>query len=610
MNEAEAYRALRLAVTAGLEEIDSSYAAQRAAVETAIAEARSGEERSEHERKLVRLDQAHEVARARVLSEAASEGGRRKKRIRLEVALGAIAVLAISGTGVYLIAGNRPPPAPQIMSAEAQAGGTAVVTWQIDDHRPIKSFTLFRRHGDTEEVTFPIKDAKQRTFEDSGLEAGSTYEYEVSAANDLKQSARSKAMRVTTAEAPPRERHLALVQPVMGNGERSLRVKWVAQKDDGAAVRLERSDNAGAQWRTVANFAASLDTGEYVDTALPPDGEYLYRTVAARGADETISSIEKAHTLPEAPTGLKAQAGPENSVRVTWTSTLKPDYKMLVRTASAERELSADEIQRREYIDTKVESGSSRQYALRIQTPEGQYSGFSQTTIIMPPNAPVGVRIAGWGPDQCEVQWERTLAGVKSFEVFRADGGAEYRSVAKVPGSEARFVDKSVKRGQSYAYKVAALNAGGSSELSAATEPISTVMPKPEAPRISARPGTAPASIQITWNLSAKDLGGIKKLVLERGNSGDGPFAPIKDVPAPLQEQGIVMDDQGLAEGTEYFYRAVAYVQDYDSPFTSPLESVVVKKQDVIRPATKTPKPVKARVTPRPSIIFAPVPPR
>jgi fibronectin type 3 domain-containing protein len=591
MNEADAYRILRLPVTAGLEDIEHAYLKQRAISEDALGSTVDPSQRAELEARLRKLEFAYEIARGRVLEDTAVPGDTAAvRRHRREIIVGAAGLLGVVGIGAYLVLTSKGPAVPEL-KAEVISPTQVHVGWKCTEKSsPVKGFTLFRKSsGESQETPLPpITDKNQRTYEDQGLQPGTEYIYTIVAQGPSRDSERSKPVKVQTQVSAPKDPRIAIADPAETNRERALRIKWILPSDATITeTKLERSDDAGTTWKALQSYKAKQDPGDYTDSNLAPDTEYQYRVVATNETGDTISNIKTGRTGPEAPTGLKVTILPDHALKLTWQGSFKPDSKLVLRTGTSERELSAEEVKRQEVLETGMEPGSSRQYVLVAKNANGFRSAPATVTAIVPPAAPLGLRIKAVGPDFCQVEWDRAITGAKTFELFRSENGQDYSSVQMIPASESQFIDKTVRRGAKYSYKLAAKNAGGLSDMSSATDVVSAVQSQPEPPRLVAKPGVVDGSVQLSWTLAAKDLAAIQKLVVERSNAADGEYKPIKEVAAPVAEQSGATDQHEIAPGTEYFYRIQVYAQDYDNPFTSALESVVVRKQEVKRAGSK-----------------------
>jgi hypothetical protein len=513
----EAYRILRVPVTADEAMIERAFGTQRELVQQQIDAAADLEELEAAHARRRRLEMALNAARTHLEEDADPVRGKQPARLRRELILGAIALCVLLGVAAFLYFGRDSAPA---------------------------------------------------------------------------QTAAAVASKDPAPSAAPAARRITLVEPTAANSERSMRVKWqVPTHDTGSTkgtLRLERSLNDGVNWETLASYDADQDPGEYIDSALKPGSEAQYRTVLSSAAGEQASSVSAGRTVPEPPGNFVAQLQRDGFIKLSWAGVAPGGCRLMLRSGTGEREVTAQEAQKQEATEPTLAPGTSRQFSLWLKTPDGKNSRAVTASVLAPPAAPTGVRVASSGPTACEIVWDRVPSGVKSVEVLRSENGAPYKSIERVEPTAAHYVDSTVARGRTYSYQVAALNAAGASEPSRATEAVAMILPKPEAPALAIRQSGPTGTVQITVLTPARDLDGIKSVVVERATTPDGPYAPVQELRGPVKPQEVLTDAQ-LIPGKEYFYRAVATAEDYDTPFTSPLESVVVKKQNAGRPVLTKP---------------------
>ncbi|HET9224850.1 MAG TPA: fibronectin type III domain-containing protein, partial [Roseiflexaceae bacterium] len=139
------------------------------------------------------------------------------------------------------------------------------------------------------------------------------------------------------------------------------------------------------------------------------------------------------------------------------------------------------------------------------------------------------------------------------FLVQRSSDGSSWTDVATLPGTTAVYTDTSVTAGQSYLYRVQALDAtGNDSDFTTATESARSLPALPQAPTISGVTAMAADQLRVTWSQAASSE--VTSYRLERGAGASGPFQAIARTTGETREY----TDSALAPGTTYFYRIVA----------------------------------------------------
>ena len=102
-------------------------------------------------------------------------------------------------------------------------------------------------------------------------------------------------------------------------------VSWTIPSDLGVftvtGYRVDRSDNGGSTWKTVAPNTGNTKT-DYLDTGLNAGSTYAYRvftlTKMITSLPSALVSTTTSSTVPSAPTGLLAQAKSSSEIDLSW----------------------------------------------------------------------------------------------------------------------------------------------------------------------------------------------------------------------------------------------------------------------------------------------------
>ena len=163
------------------------------------------------------------------------------------------------------------------------------------------------------------------------------------------------------------------------------------------------------------------------------------------------------------------------------------------------------------------------------------------------PAAPTGLT-ATPGYASVTLSWTAP-AGAASYNIYRATAaGGESTTPIATNVAVASYTDSGLTNGTKYFYKVAAVNAGGTSALS--TEASAT--PEPPAPAaptgLTATPGNA--SVTLSWTAPT----GAASYNIYRGTTAGGESA----TPIATGVVAASYTDSGLTNGTKYFYKVAA----------------------------------------------------
>ena len=169
-------------------------------------------------------------------------------------------------------------------------------------------------------------DSTDTEYSDTGLRAGATYRYRVSAHSSFGTSSASAIVRATTQEPPGAPTGLTAT----ANGSMRIDLSWSAPASDGGTAvtgyRIEHTLDGGSNWSDLVADTDSTGTS-YSDTGLPAGATRYYRVSAinAAGASDASNVARASANLAEfeipydwglIPSGL----GPGDSFRLLFVS--------------------------------------------------------------------------------------------------------------------------------------------------------------------------------------------------------------------------------------------------------------------------------------------------
>ena len=164
------------------------------------------------------------------------------------------------------------------------------------------------------------------TYSHTGLSAGATRHYRVSAINSVGTGAASNVDNATTATTVP---GAPTSLTATASGTTAINLSWTAPADDGGSditgYRIEVSPNGTSSWNDLVANTGSTTT--YSHTGLDAGDTRHYRvsainsvgTGAASNVDDATTDAA-APTVPGAPTGLSATASGTSTIDLDWTA--------------------------------------------------------------------------------------------------------------------------------------------------------------------------------------------------------------------------------------------------------------------------------------------------
>ena len=167
-----------------------------------------------------------------------------------------------------------------------------------------------------------------------------------------------------------------------------------------------------------------------------------------------------------------------------------------------------------------------------------------------PPPAPRNLALWKLQPTAVALSWESGGKGATTMEVWRKTAAAPYARVDSLPGNAVNANDSGLDPGESYWYKIRAVNAHGMAESNEVTTASDTNGLAPPSDLLAAPLGTK--LVQLQWSDNAtRELG----FVIQRELTGSEAFAAVGMV-GPNQTTYI--DSIGLKAGGQYTYRVAA----------------------------------------------------
>jgi len=367
------------------------------------------------------------------------------------------------------------PSAPQNLVAR-WGDGYVVLTWEApadDGGSPIIGYRIYRGTS-SGNVALLTTVGNVLTYNDTGLTNGQTYYYRVSAVNGVGEGEFSWEVNATPKTVPSAPWNL-----VARAGDGHVILTWKAPTDDGGSpitgYMIYRGTSSGgeAYLTTVGNVTT------YNDTGVTNGRTYYYRVSAVNDVGEGELSVEANATplgVPSAPRNLVARAG-DGYVNLTWEA---PDddgglpivgYKIYRGTSSGNEVLLTtvgNEITY--YNDTGLTNGQRYYYRVSALNGvgEGELSADVSETPLGVPSAPQNLVVRA-GDGYVVLTWEAPaddggspIIGYKIYRGTSSDNGAYLTTV----GDVLTYNDTGVTNGQTYYYRVSALNGVGEGELS------------------------------------------------------------------------------------------------------------------------------------------------
>jgi len=393
------------------------------------------------------------------------------------------------------------PSEPMDLTADA-SDGTIEMTWVTptsDGGSAIMGYHIFRGLASGEEEYLTTVDGTNHT--DQGLDNGVEYYYFVTAYNAMGNGSASGEVFATPLAVPSEPSGLQC--SVQGS---MITLSWTAPADDGGTPITGYVIYRGTESGDGEFLVRIGNQHTYTDAGLVYGQTYWYNVSAVNAVGEGPLSNETNCTMllvPSAPIGLQAIAG-DASVLLTWDApsfdggTNITGYDIYRGNASGAEEYLTT-VTATNYTDEDVQNGMVYFYYIVSRNSEGAgpISNEASAAPLATPSDPV--LSAEAGNALVVLSWTVPSndggAPVLGYNIYRgtASGSGEFLAMT---GNVLTFTDGGLSNGQTYWYRIKAINQAG--EGAASNEVSATPATVPGAPQ-DLQAMASETAITLTW---------------------------------------------------------------------------------------------------------------
>lgn len=293
-------------------------------------------------------------------------------------------------------------------------------------------------------------DAVTAPVQHKGLTNGGTYYYRISARNEAGTSALSQEFSVLLVPDAP-------VLEAAQNVDRSANLRWKP---------VFGASGYRAYWSTTGTVSAkdaylSSTDPTLVHTSLVRGMTYYYRLAALNGSGESGLSPVFSVTLAPEPTTISNLKATDKQIALAWkTVSGATEYHVYwnttgnVSTKDTLLKTSAASL-----LHEKINNGAQYFYRIASSNAGGESELSPEVTLTLAPDAPV-INVANGEDKRITLDWT-PVPGAQSYTIYWKPAAAPGATFKTVPNAVAPYVFNGLTNNTKYAYKVAAVNAGG-----------------------------------------------------------------------------------------------------------------------------------------------------
>ncbi len=453
-------------------------------------------------------------------------------------------------------------------SAPGSTGGSAITGYKIE-------VSANGTSGWTDQVANTNSTAT--TYEHTGLDAGTTRHYRVSAINANGAGTASNVDSATTdATVPGAPTGLTAT----ASGATQIDLSWTAPGSTGGSAitgyKIEVSANGTSGWTDqVADTNSTATT--YAHTGLAAGDTRHYRVSAINtngaGVPSNVDSATTGTTVPGAPTGLTATASGTTAINLSWTAPASTGgsaitgYKIEVSpngTSGWTDQVANTNSTATTYAHTGLGGGDTRHYRVSAINTNGAGTASdvaNATTDATAPGAPTGLTATASGTTAIDLSWSApgstggsAITGYK-IEVSPNGTSGWTDQVANTNSTATTYAHTGLTAGDTRHYRVSAINTNGTgvpSNVANATTGTSA----PGAPTGLTATASGTTAIDLSWSAPGSTGGSaITGYKIESSSDGGSSWS---DLVANTSNTTTTYAHTGLAAGDTRHYRVSA----------------------------------------------------
>ena len=419
------------------------------------------------------------------------------------------------------------------------------------------------------------------SYRDTGLDAGDTRHYRVSAINFNGEGEPSEVDSAMTEDLLPDAPRGVTAR---ARGTSAIELSWTAPSSSGSApitgYRIEVSRTGTGGWLVLVADTDSRAT-TYRHSNLNPGATRHYRVAAINRAGRSPwSSVAEATTdvtTPDAPTGLTVVPGGvrgSDQLLLTWSrpatdgGSAITGYRIemsLNRVSGWTQVVANTRSATTTYLHIGLTPGTTRFYRVAAINAQGQGAAYSNvvegTTNAAPPDPPQNLRAQATGPTSIALSWDVPAsdggARITGYWVqFRGPNDGTWITISRRTSSPATtFAHFDLEPATFYRYRVAAINSAGDGQWSLERATL-THADKPAAPTGLTARSIGTSRIDLSWNAPRYVGGaGIRGYRIEASDDGGGTWNIIRrDTRSPT----TTFSEVDLEPATTRHYRVAA----------------------------------------------------
>lgn len=434
------------------------------------------------------------------------------------------------------------PEQPKIWYAYTDKVSVTLFWEQVDG---IDGYEIYRKIDDHDyEKIAEIGVDEDTVYSDTNVENGQTYTYAVVSAKDNLRSSYEKSVEIE---------YIRLSTPELVSAEMTLdgvSVKWKTVSNAEGYILYRRTEDT--EWEEIADFKGKVKS--YEDTTCESGNVYYYTVKAYKGTVESGCDYDGVSSVYLTVPKLKSATNATKGIKITWSKVKgATGYIIGRRTSSTGWSKIATVKNVDNYIDKTAKAGT--EYAYTVVPVCDDMTGIYDTTGIRCKRiAKVVIDSATNTENGVKISWD-PVSKCTGYKVYRKTGNGSYKLHATGTGAEkSYYIDKRVKSGTKYTYKVVAFSGDYTSYY---TEASCYYIDNPELSSVK----SSKSGVTAKWE-TVKGASGYQVFRKE----GSGKYKKIATVKGSTKKSYL---DKSAKKGRTYTYKVKAYYSKTTSAYSN-----------------------------------------
>lgn len=434
------------------------------------------------------------------------------------------------------------PEQPKIRYAYADKVAITLFWEEIDG---VDGYEIYRKIDDHDyEKIAEIGVGEETVYSDINVDNGQTYTYAVVS---VKGNMRSSYEKSVTIE------FINLATPKLVSAEMTLNgiyVKWKTVSNAEGYILYRRTEDT--EWEEIADFKGKVKS--YEDATCESGNVYYYTVKAYKGAAESGYDYEGVSSVYLTVPKLKSATNATKGIKITWTKVKgATGYIIGRRTSSSGWTKIATLKNVDNYIDKTAKAGTEYTYTV-VPVCDGMTGIYDTTGIRCKRIAKVVLESATNTENGVKISWD-PVSKCTGYKVYRKTGNGSYKLHATGTGAEkSYYIDKRVKSGTKYTYKVVAFSGDYTSYY---TEASVYYLNTPELLSVK----SSKSGVTAKWE-AVKGASGYQVFRKE----GSGKYKKIATVKGGTKKSYL---DKSAKKGKTYTYKVKAYYSKTTSAYSN-----------------------------------------